>query len=77
MVFQSCGATCGVFLDIRRVTEGASRVAPGKSSLHSPCEGERCIALESWLGIRSQDALKVNLKIFLELRQITLGFLDL
>ena len=48
--FLSCGATFGVFLELQWGTKGASRVAPGKSSLHSPWEGERYIALESQLG---------------------------
>ena len=34
-------------------TQGASRVAPGKFSLHSSCKGEHCIALESWQGNRA------------------------
>ena len=40
-----------VFLELARILElrqgpqGASRVAPGKSNLHSSCEGELGIAL--------------------------------
>ena len=41
------------FLSLRRGTQGASRVVPGKSSQHSSCEGERGIALESWQGNRA------------------------
>ena len=48
MVFSSCGGKFGVSLELRRGTQGASRVVPGKSSLHLSCEGERGIALESW-----------------------------
>ena len=33
-------------------------MAPGKSSLHSSCEGELGIALDSLQGIQPQDALK-------------------
>ena len=33
--FSSCGTTCGVSLELRLGTQGAFRVAPGKSSLHS------------------------------------------
>ena len=46
--FSSCSVTCGVSLKLRREIQGASRVAPGKSSLHSSCEGESSISLESW-----------------------------
>ena len=52
-VFLSCSTTCGVCLELRRGTQGASRVAPGKSSLHLSSEGERGIALESWQGNRA------------------------
>ena len=48
--FSSCVAQCGVFLEFRQVPKGASRVAPGKSSLHSSCEGERGIVLASLQG---------------------------
>ena len=34
--------------EVRRGAQGASRVAPGKSSLHASGEGECVIALESW-----------------------------
>ena len=36
--------------ELRRVTPGTSRVASGMSSLHSSCEGELWIALESIQG---------------------------
>ena len=35
------------FSELQRGTQVASRVAPGKSSLHSICEGVQGIALES------------------------------
>ena len=41
--FSSCG---GIF-KLQWGTQGASRVVPGKSTLHSSCEGEHGIALES------------------------------
>ena len=44
--FSSCGTKCEVFLELRLGTQGASRVAPGNSSLHSSCEGERGISLD-------------------------------
>ena len=50
--FSSCGRKFGVSLKLQRGTQGASRVAPGKSSLHLSCEGEQGIALESWQGNR-------------------------
>ena len=47
---SSCVMTCGVSLQLQRGTQGASRVAPGKSSLHSNYEGQRSIAFESQQG---------------------------
>ena len=44
--FSSCGGSV-VFLTSSRGTQGASHVAPGKSSLHSNLEEESGIALES------------------------------
>ena len=46
--FTNCSPNCGVSLELQRGTQGASSVAPGKSSLHLSCKGERGIALESW-----------------------------
>ena len=51
--FSRWGMTCGVSLELRWGTQGASLVAPGKCSLHSSCEGERGIALESQQGNRA------------------------
>ena len=52
------------FLKLRRGTQGASCVAPGKSSLHSSCEGERGIALKSrqgnWASIRVQGGISMS-----------------
>ena len=42
--------SCGGILELRRGTQGAYRVGPGKSKLHSSCEGELGIALESLHG---------------------------
>ena len=41
---------CSVSLELQWRTQEASRVAPGKSSLHSSCKEELGIALESWQG---------------------------
>ena len=38
----------GFSAEARRGSQGASRVAPGKSGLHVGGEGERIIALELW-----------------------------
>ena len=46
---------------VPRGTQGASRVASGKSSLHSSCEGGRGIALESQQGTYGRGDLKVFL----------------
>ena len=43
-------SSCGEILEVRRGTQGASHVAPGKSNLHLSCEGELGIALESLQG---------------------------
>ena len=53
MVFLELQATFGVSLELCWGAQGASHVAPGKSSLHSTCEGERGIVLESWQGNRA------------------------
>ena len=50
VVFLELQATFGVSLELCQGAQGASHVAPGKSSLHSTCEGERGIVLESWQG---------------------------
>ena len=43
-------SSCGGILKLRRGTQGASRVAPGKSNVHSSCEVELGIALKSLQG---------------------------
>ena len=48
--FSLALAQCGVSHEVRWGTQGASRVAPGKSGLHSSFEGECGIVLEAWLG---------------------------
>ena len=56
--FLSCGGKFGVSLELRLGTQGASHVAPEKSSLHSTCNGERGIALQSWQDNR--DSIRVE-----------------
>ena len=41
-------SSCNGILELRRGTQDASPVGPEKSNLHSSCEGELGIALESW-----------------------------
>ena len=48
--FPSCGTPCGDSIELPLGTQGAFRVAPGKSSLHLSCKGESSIALESRQG---------------------------
>ena len=48
--FASFGRKFGVSLELQWGIQGASRVAPEKSSLHLSCDGERGIALESQQG---------------------------
>ena len=47
-VFSSCGRRLGIPHQVLWGTQGALRVASGKSSLYSSFEGECGIALESW-----------------------------
>ena len=51
--FLSCGQKFGVSIELRWGNQGASRVAPGKSSLPSSCEGKHRILLESRQGNRA------------------------
>ena len=48
MFFLKLRRQCGVSREVRRGTQGAYRVVPGKSGLHVRGEGECVIALESW-----------------------------
>ena len=66
---SSCGWRLEIPLQVPRRTQGASRVASGKSSLHSTCEGEReCSGVTA--GESGLNSLgRGNLKVFLELRQ--------
>ena len=50
MAFLELWRQCGVSHEVRRGTQGASHVAPGKSGLHSSCERELGIPLESLQG---------------------------
>ena len=53
MVFIELQRDLWGFSRVTTGNQGASHVAPGQSSLHSSCEGERGIALESWQGNRA------------------------
>ena len=48
--FSELRRECGLSHELRQGTQGASCVAPGKSNLHSNCEGECGIALDSLQG---------------------------
>ena len=48
--FASFGRKFGVSLELQLGTQGASHVAPEKSSLHLTCDGECGISLESQQG---------------------------
>lgn len=50
VVFFELQCKCGLFLELQRGPQGDSRVAPGKSNLHSICKGELGIALKSLQG---------------------------
>ena len=65
--FSSCGGRLGTPLQVPRGTQGASRVALGKSSLHLSCEGECSGVMAGESGLNSRGS--GNLKVFLELWQ--------
>ena len=48
MGFLELRRQCGFSHEVRRGSQGASPVEPGKSGLHVHGEGKRVIALESW-----------------------------
>ena len=48
MGFLELRNQCGFSHEVRRGSQGASPVEPGKSGLHVHGEGERVIALEPW-----------------------------
>ena len=52
---------CGISHEVRRGVQGVSRVATGKSVLHARGEGERVIALESWLGNQASRSVEEGL----------------
>ena len=52
---------CVVSHEVRRGAQGASLVLPEKSGLHGHEEGERVIALESWLGKRDSGRIEEGL----------------
>ena len=64
-VFLSCGKMSGVSLELRQRTQGASDVGPGKTSLHSSCQGELWIALKSLQGKQSSYRLVSRNSVFL------------
>ena len=72
--YSSCGATCGVALELRRGTQGASRVALGKSSLHSSVRGCAALLSSHGRGIRPQDALKGKSRGFSQFASENSGF---
>ena len=49
--------------EARRGSQGASRVAPGKSCLHARGEKERLIVLESWEGTRASRRVEEGLSM--------------
>ena len=64
-------------LQLARGTQGASRVALGKSSLLSSCEGERGIALESLQGNQVSFAWKEGSQSVSQVVAGSVGFLEL
>ena len=56
-----CAAIHGVAKSRTRMSQGASRLAPGKSGLHARGEGERVLALESREGTRASRRVEEGL----------------
>ena len=71
MVFLHLWRQCGVSHEVQRGIHGASLVVSGKSGLHSCCEGELGIALESRQSNLAQDTLK---GVSPGLSRVTAGF---
>ena len=61
MCFLELRRQCGVSPEARRGSQGASRVAPGKSGLHAHGEGERVMALASREGTRASRCVEEGL----------------
>ena len=59
--FSRAAAQFWVSHEVRRGAQGASLVLPEKSGLHGHEEGERVIALESWLGKRDSGRIEEGL----------------
>ena len=66
-------SSCFGILDLRRGTQDASRVCPGKSHLHSCCEGELGIALESLQGKWTSSRLVSRNSVFVSSYNRELG----
>ena len=59
--FLICGMTCGVSLELRWGTQGASLAAPGKFSYHSSCEREHGISFESRQEKRASRSIELGI----------------
>ena len=66
-------SSCFGILDLRRGTQDASRVCPGKSNLHSCCEGELGITLESLQGKWTSSRLVSRNSVFVSSYNRELG----
>ena len=66
-------SSCGGILELRPGTQGASRVAPGKSNLHLSFEGELGIALKSLQGKKISSRLVSRNSVFLSSGDRDLG----
>ena len=66
-------SSCGGILKLRPGTQGASRVAPGKSNLHLSFEGELGIALKSLQGKKISSRLVSRNSVFLSSGDRDLG----
>ena len=77
MGFLELQHQCRVSHEVQRVAQRASHVAPGKSVLHARGEEDRVIALELWQRIGPQEALKKDSRGLSQVRQETLGSLEM
>ena len=66
-------SSCGGILELRPGTQGASRVAPGKSNLHLSFVGELGIALKSLQGKKISSRLVSRNSVFLSSGDSDLG----
>ena len=71
--FSSCSGRLGILLQLTHGTQGASRVASGKSNLHASCKGPLRIPLQMMQGPRSSSGANAGTSVFLSSADMDLG----